>query len=143
MVYHDRRGDLDCWELCLEELCQAFAQDKAMRTPGRAAVVSMVLGAWVDAATKVTFSERSYAHCSVFSAADFATAALSIQKYNGLARVFGPTEIRLVTADTIIGTPLTGHAARRVGTGCAHRRPGSQASACHVNAFSLFWSALL
>ena len=53
MVYHDRRGDLDCWELCLEELCQAFAQDKAMRTPGRAAVVSMVLGAWVDAATGI------------------------------------------------------------------------------------------
>ena len=52
------------------------------------------------------------------SAADFATEALSIQKYNELARVFGPTEIRLLTADTIIGMPLTRHAARRVGTGC-------------------------
>ena len=110
MVYHDRRGDPDCWELCFGELCQAFAQDKAMRTPGRAAVVY--------AARKVTFSERSYAHCSVHSADDFATEALSILKYNELARVFGPTEIRLLTADTIIGMPFTRHAARRVGTGC-------------------------
>ena len=28
--------------------------------------------------------------------------------------MFGPTEIRLLTADTIIGMPLTRHAARRV-----------------------------
>ena len=49
---------------------------------------------------------------------DFATEERSSQKYNELARVFGPTEIRLLTADTIIGMPLTRHAAQRVGTGC-------------------------
>ena len=48
---------------------------------------------------------------------------IHIQKYNELARVFGPTEVRLLTADTIIGTPLTRCAARR-----ARRRPGSEAS---------------
>ena len=58
------------------------------------------------------------------SAAVFATEALSIQKYNELARVFGPTEVRLLTADTIIGTPLTRCVARR-----ARRKPGSEASA--------------
>ena len=63
------------------------------------------------------------------SVADFATEALSIQKYNEVASVFELTEVRLLTTGTIIVTPLTGRAARRVGTGCARRRPGSEASA--------------
>ena len=66
------------------------------------------------------------------SAAVFATEALSIQKYNELARVFGPTEVRLLTADTIIGTPLTRCAARR-----ARRRPGSEASASRSQLLTL------
>jgi len=38
-------GDPDCWELCFEELCQAFAQDRAERACGHAAVVSVAVGA--------------------------------------------------------------------------------------------------
>ena len=69
-------------------------------------VCSMEAGASLDHDPWSRLGNSKYHLCKA-SMSPGRAQALSNQKYSELAREFGPTEVCLLTGDTIIGTPLT------------------------------------